>query len=185
MAQILFAAQLGLDSVLEDSDGAALDLQRITEVRALLTKGDRAIRDVITHLESQPDEGLSRKIRLVVEEVEEEFGVAVHVDITDEATINKVSRRVADCVVRIAREATVNAAKHAGPCRIRLDLFVDESGRAVIQVSDDGLGVTGAVEEGRRGIRSLRRAAEDADGTLHISRSRHGLGTCVTGTFSM
>ncbi|GAC1527811.1 MAG: hypothetical protein NVS3B1_18460 [Marmoricola sp.] len=187
VAQILFAAQLGLDSVLEDSYGAGadLDLQRIAEVRALLTKGDRVIRDVITHLGSQPDEGLSRRIRLVVDEVEEEFGVAVHVDITDEAAVNKVSRRVADCVVRIAREATVNAAKHAGPCRIRLDLFVDESNRAVIRVSDDGLGVTGPAEDDRRGIRSLRRAAADSDGTLRISRSRHGLGTCVTGSFSM
>lgn len=186
VAQILFAAQLGLDSILEGGEGPADLRHRIAEVRALLTKGDSAIRDVIERLESKPGEGLSRRLRLAVEAVEEEFGVAVHVDIPDEAAVNRAAKDVADCLVKVAREATTNAAKHAGPCRIFLRLDMKGADRIVIQVVDDGLGVLeGARTSGGRGMRSLRRAAKDAGGTLRVSRNHQGFGTCVSASLPM
>lgn len=58
--------------------------------------------------------------------------------------------------------------------------------RIVIQVVDDGLGLLeGARTSGGRRIRSLRRAAKDAGGTLRVSRNQQGFGTCVSASLPM
>src|SRR5262249_25231690 len=47
---------------------------------------------------------------------------------------------VSDAFVKAAREALVNAAKHAGPCRVSVKLEVSRRGRLVLTVADDGIG---------------------------------------------
>ena len=167
VAQILFAAQIGLDSMLED---AAADAERVLEVRALLAKGETAVRDVIDRLAIAPEPDLTRRLHLEIEAVEEEFGVAIHAELDDPAVLHDVPRPVADCLVRVAREATVNAAKHAGPCRITLAVAAGRDD-IVLTVDDDGVGLRGGAA-GRRdghGLPSLRRAVHEAGGELRIS----------------
>jgi signal transduction histidine kinase len=183
VAQILFAAQLGLDSMLESDDGTVIDKERITDIRALLTKGDSAIREVINRLGTVPKTGLARRLRIEVEAVESEFGVAIHVEMPDDELVNPIRGSVADCLVKVAREATVNAAKHAGKCRIGVNLDVQAEDRVVLTVLDDGLGAPDGIGTGRHGIGSLRRAVRDAGGTLRISRLGTGFGTRVTASF--
>ena len=197
VAQILFAAQLGLDTLLEsppesppESPTAAADRARIVEVRDLLTGGDTAIREVIHRLAATPGTGLERRLRLEVESVEEEFGVVVHVEISgggiDGGALDSVPRPVADAAVKVAREATVNAAKHAGPCRISLEAALDAAGQLCVSVLDDGLGVrTEQTDTPRHGLGSLRRTVHDAGGTLAVVSPPGGLGARVLATFPL
>jgi signal transduction histidine kinase len=97
--------------------------------------------------------------------------------------VNPIRGSVADCLVKVAREATVNAAKHAGKCRIGVNLDVQAEDRVVLTVLDDGLGAPDGIGTGRHGIGSLRRAVRDAGGTLRISRLGTGFGTRVTASF--
>jgi signal transduction histidine kinase len=183
VAQILYAAQLGIDTVVETAP-ASPEAARMIEVRELLIRGDTAIRDVIEQLTATAGEpSLARRVRLEVEAVEEEFGVAVHLELPADDELRDVSRPVADAVVRVAREGIVNAAKHAGPCRIAINIgFSDD--RIVMSIVDDGLGVGGA--EGHtpgHGLRSLHRQVEDAGGTLAVAPGSGGFGTRLVATF--
>ncbi|WP_165438387.1 GAF domain-containing protein [Pseudonocardia sediminis] len=187
VAQILFAAQLGIDTVLESSPQGP-STERIVEVRDLLVHGDAAIRDVIHRLSNEPDASPARRIRLEVESVEDEFGVAVRVEIPDPDALATLPRPVADAVVKIVREGTVNAAKHAGPCRIGLDVRTERTDaddhRLVVTVVDDGLGA-GLDGVPGRGLTSLCRTVDDAGGTLVRTRAGDGFGTRLVATFPL
>lgn len=186
VAQILFAAQLGLDSMLERGPEAPVDVQRLVEIRGLLTRGDTAIRDVIRRLDAPADSSLERRLRVAVENVEEEFGVAVHVELPEGGEPLSVRKDIADCLVRVTREATTNAAKHAGPCRIGCTLRTPDPHKLVLTVVDDGLGIQDKKAGGSgHGLRALRRAVKDAGGTLRVSRADAAFGTSVTATFPL
>lgn len=140
VSQVLFAAQLGIETLL-DEDPSDDHRERLTDIRGLLTGGDAAIREVIHRLAAAPGADLGRRLRLEVESVEEEFNVAVHAEIADDPALREVARPVADAAVKVVREGTVNAAKHAGPCRINVEALLDEAGQLVVTVTDDGLGL--------------------------------------------
>lgn len=185
VAQILFAAQLGLDAMLETASSPA-EIERLTDVRALLTRGDTAIRDVIHQLTTtalQPT--LARRIRVEVESVEDEFGVAIHVDLPTDEELDLVRRPVCDAIVKIAREGTVNAVKHGWPCRIGLELQVDQD-RVVLAVVDDGLGLrSDAAPRPGHGLGSLHRLVEDVGGTISLACLGCGFGTRLQASFPL
>jgi signal transduction histidine kinase len=92
---------------------------------------------------------------------------------------------VAAVVYRSAKEALVNAEKHASPTRVWVDLASVAVGRTSairLQVSDDGVGLAGRSaardDEGHFGLRLLRDRAEELGGTAAISE-RPGGGTSV------
>ena len=177
VAQILFAAQLGIDTVLEAAPGNP-EAQRMVEVRELLIKGDTAIRDVIRQLTpGQPSVGLGRRLRLEVESVEDEFDVAIHVELPPDNELSAVARPVADAVVKIAREGTVNAAKHAGPCRVTLEIHLDAD-ELVMSILDDGLGLPSSPDHTPGyGLGSLHRQVEAMGGKLAVTAGAGGFGT--------
>ena len=176
VAQILYAAQLGIDTVLEDAPGNP-DAERMVEVRELLIKGDTAIRNVIRQLTpGQASVGLGHRLRLEVESVEDEFGVAVHVELPPDDELRAVARPVADAVVKIAREGTVNAAKHAGPCRVTLEIRL-EGDELVLSILDDGLGLPSADQGLGYGLSSLYRQVEAMGGKLAVLAGAGGFGT--------
>ena len=184
VAQILFAAQIGLDSLLEDAEGSVAVNRRLGEVGRLLTKGEAAIRDVINNFAADSRAELIRRLQLTVEAIQEEFQAFVHVDLPDEETVATVPRPIADCLVKVAHEAIVNAVKHAGPCRITLSVALHEGGQLSLSVMDDGLGRPGeGPYKSRHGLTSMARAVDDAGGSIVISAGSHGRGTCVTATF--
>jgi signal transduction histidine kinase len=190
VAQIMFTAQLGLDTMLERPEVTAQDRQRLTEVRDLLASGDIAIRDVIHDLARVPGSHLGRRLRLEVQAVEEEFAVVVHTEIPDDGQLAPIPRTVADALVKVAREGTVNAAKHAGPCRIALTVQVD-AGQVSLSVLDDGMGGHGESRAGEQdvvrghGIAALRRIVEDAGGSIGTERSQTGFGTRLVCCFCL
>lgn len=185
VTQILFAAQLGIDTVLESATVEA-ERQRMIEVRDLMINGDTAIREVIHRLAAAPGTNLARRLRLEVESVEEEFGVVVHVEIPGGAALCAVPRPVADAVVKVAREGTINAAKHAGPCRIGVEIRVNADGELVMSVVDDGLGLLARPDHGPgHGIGSLHRTVEDAGGSITFTKPVSGFGTRVVAKFAL
>lgn len=182
VAQIFYAAQLGLDSALENTSDPD-DARSIAEVRDLLVHGDTAVREVIHRLGPVPEPSLARRLRREIEAVEEEFGVAVRVEIGEDDSLLAAPRSIADVAVKIAREGMVNAAKHAGPCRIRLEAGTD-TGALVVAVHDDGFGLREKPADAQgMGLSSLHRAAEAAGGSVRVTTSTNGFGTRLTATF--
>jgi signal transduction histidine kinase len=183
VAQILFAAQVGLDSVLESGSlGTAGHADRIREVRTLLTKGDTAIRDVIHQLSPDPDLGIGQRLRALMTDIEDEFAtpIALTIDRAAEEVLTDCSHEVADGLLKVAREATVNAAKHARPCTIDVRLGIGGGGELEIAVLDDGPGLSaGAGSAASYGIASMHRAMAQIDGTLAMGPGPGGRGTAV------
>jgi signal transduction histidine kinase len=183
VAQILFAAQIGLDSLLEHGDGLVEDSERIIEIRGLLTKGEAVIRDVINECARVPEADLIRRLHTTVEAVTEQFRAPVELELPPPEAVSGVARPVSDCLVKVAHEATINAAKHAGRCTIRLRLSC-EGDSLRLEVLDDGRGLPPSREfTSRHGLASLRRAVSEAGGALRITPESDTGGTVVSASF--
>ncbi|MCW2954930.1 MAG: hypothetical protein JWQ48_4100 [Conexibacter sp.] len=181
VAQILFAAQLTLDALLQRDivdDEAA---EAIARARGQLIRADTTIRTVIYRLSSPPAADIGTRLASVVSSVEEEFSLAVRLAVADDAAsrAKHLRRPVSDTLVKVAREALVNAAKHAGPCRVGVSLEISRRDRVVLTVADDGRGATGPDGLPHHGLISLRRAVREQGGSLRVSRAAGG-GTKVT-----
>ncbi|WP_249011429.1 GAF domain-containing sensor histidine kinase [Conexibacter sp. DBS9H8] len=179
VAQIMFAAQIGLDSLLE-SDVTECDEERgrLVEIRGLLTIGEAAIRAVIDECDPGPQENLVRRLENTIAAVDDQFHVAVVLSLPDPESVAEVPRSVADGVVRIAHEATINAVKHAGQCRIGLTLY-QAADALCLRVRDDGKGTNGPGFTSRHGVNSMRRAALEIGGVLDITAGPGIRGTQV------
>ncbi len=181
VAQILFAAQLTLDALLQresvDDEAAAA----IVRARGQLIRADTTIRTVIHRLSSPPAADIATRLASVVSSVEEEFSLAIRLAVAEDAAARarNLRRPVSDTLVKVAREALVNAAKHAGPCRVSVALEVSRRDRVVLTVADDGRGTPGPDGLPHHGLLSLRRAVRDHDGSLRVTHAPGG-GTRVT-----
>jgi signal transduction histidine kinase len=180
VAQILFASQLGLDTILERTDLDPAVATALARSRGLLIRGDTAIREVINRLSLPPAEDFAGRLTGTVTAVEEEFSLPVRLELGDRAieVAEQISNAVADMLLKVVREALVNSAKHAGPCRATVRLDLRRSGALRLRVVDDGVGSTGA-PGGGHGLGSLRRGLEAHGGTLQLTRGAAG-GTTVT-----
>jgi signal transduction histidine kinase len=179
VAQILFAAQLSLDSILQVGgvdEGTAAEIAR---ARSLLIRGDTAIRTVIHRLSRPPATDLGARLASVVSGVESEFSIAIHMDVRPDtkAAARYLRRPVGEALIRAAREALVNAAKHAGPCRIAVTLQVVRN-RLLLTIADDGLGRSAATSAPHHGLAALRTLIREQGGTLRLCNA--GGGTKVT-----
>ncbi|HST38914.1 MAG TPA: GAF domain-containing protein [Conexibacter sp.] len=185
VAQILFAAQLSLDAILQrdDLDDAAAD--GIARARGLLIRGDTAIRAVIHRLSSQPAADIATRLVSIVSSVEDEFALTARLHVAEDAAARArdLRRPLSDALVKVAREALVNVAKHAGPCRatVRLELVGGE--RLRLTIEDDGCGHAGVVERPEHGLAALRRTVGEQGGTLRVS-ARPGGGTRVVASLA-
>jgi signal transduction histidine kinase len=181
VGQLLFAAQMHLDLVLEAPNTDAALASSLTLIRALLTRADSTIRTEIAQLTRPPtDDGLVERLSEIVDGIEQEFGLLVHLDISGEpaATGDSSCAVVNETLFRVARESLVNAAKHAGPCRISLHLDCRSSRWVRLRVVDDGLGLSDSSNEAHHGMASLKRSARKHGGSLQVRRNPGG-GTTV------
>lgn len=181
VAQILFAAQLNLDAILERNPGTGEDAAGIERALGLLVRADTTIRKVIHQLSSSTSPEFDQRLAAAITRIEQEFSVAINLQLAPPAVeaANRLRRPAADALIKAAREATVNAAKHAGPCRIRVQLTVTDRRRVLLCVNDDGVG--GARDRGRagHGLAAIRRTLDEHGGCLRVGRSAGG-GTKVT-----
>jgi len=181
VAQILFAAQLNLDAILEREPATGEDAAGIERALGLLVRADTTIRKVIHQLSSSSSPEFDQRLAAAIARIEQEFSVAINLQLAPAAVeaANGLRRPAADALIKAAREATVNAAKHAGPCRIRVQLALTERRRLLLSVNDDGVG--GARDRGGagHGLAAIRRTLDEHGGCLRVGQSAGG-GTKVT-----
>lgn len=108
-------------------------------------------------------------------------GVATSLEISDEAA--ETGGDSAALVYRVAREAVRNAAAHAAPSSVRIELTRPVAGSVRLLIADDGRGFASMTRErgaadGHLGLTLLDGLVAQAGGTLAID-SREGDGTRV------
>jgi len=180
VAQILFAAQLPLDSILATEELAEDVAERIARARGLLIRGDTAIRTVIHRLSRSPAADIATRLASVVAGVQDEFSIAVHLQVERDVAqaARHLARSASDALVKVTREALVNAAKHAGPCRIGVELELEAHDRLRLTVADDGFGARPCGDGHHHGLRSIDHLIADQGGTLTVHCGATG-GTTV------
>lgn len=137
------------DSVLQTLALIGRNAEDPARVRQLALQQERSLRDWLAGRDGTKADSLAAAVRLVAQEVEDEQpGVRVEVVAVGDAPLD----RAADAMVRAAREAIRNAARHAGsPVRV----FVEVGGGVrELFVRDTGAGFDlSAVADARRGVR--------------------------------
>ena len=151
-------------------------------LRGLWYASERALdesRGTIGTLTYPVDEPVARVLDRCVSEVANRAGAQASVHVDGEL---EPSAGVREAVLRIAREATCNAARHGRASHVLVTLQARDAFR--LTVSDDGIGfdAEAALRDGRGfGLESMRARARAAGGTLSIW-SGPGEGTEISAT---
>lgn len=163
------------DSVLQTLALIQRQAQDPREVVRLARSQERDLRGWLYGSAQPPDASLRAALERVAAEVEEQHGVPVEVVVVGDSPVDEHLQ----AMTRAAREALVNAAKHAGTDRV--DLFAEVEDRAIVAyVRDRGVGFDpAAVDERRLGLRhSIVERMARHGGTATV-RSAPGEGTEV------
>jgi signal transduction histidine kinase len=123
------------------------------------------------------DKGLVVALGRLVRESEAMYGVECRFTCADEEACRIADNALATNVFRIAQEAVGNAAKHAKPGEIRVELKVDK-GVGELTVADDGCGIQKKDGHAGMGLKIMRYRAQLAHGGLSVA-SVPGEGTTV------
>jgi signal transduction histidine kinase len=170
VAQLLFAARLSLDFALETPDVPDCAVANVRRGRDLLLRADDATRQVMERNSLASDDRLADRLTALVGSVEEEFARPVALEIAPAVldAADAMSRPAINLMARAAREALVNAAKHAGPCQLAVRVTVTRGNRLLLTVTDGGIGVRARREDGY-GTAALRRAVRHHGGALRVN----------------
>ena len=149
--------------------------EQIVELSQQITSQVRAMAHGLDPV-SLEDEGLGGGLSDLAETVETIWDIPVEVECDSLASLRG---QTALQLYRIAQEACSNAARHARCSRIRISLTRRQN-EAVMQVSDDGLGLGPEPDVHRgMGIRTMKYRAGTLAGDVELSACAEG-GTCVT-----
>ena len=178
---VAVSVQLELVARLMQTSVAAAKSQ-LDQTRALVRSSIEDARLSIWELRSQTaeQEDLASRLLKMSEEVIARAGLPVKAQIQVSGTYHPLDSDVEREVLRIGREAVVNAVRHANPKNILLRLAFDDD-RFVMEVRDDGRGFSGAPADGTSGhygLTGMRERARAIDGEL-IVESHEGKGTTV------
>jgi signal transduction histidine kinase len=140
-----------------------------------------ASRGLIIDLSASDAPSTAAALRAVADELSTCHGVCV----TVEADGMDLTGRTREAVVRIAREAIVNAVKHGQATHIAVTLET-RGDEFTLRISDDGCGLTNGVSaDAHRGIglRAMRERAAAVGGALLVTEQSDG-GTAVEAVVS-
>lgn len=159
-------------------DGLAQELAYISAEAdgELATAAQRALdesRRAIAALTRRDDEPVGTAVAQAAEEVAFRLGAHLELAVDDGAV---ASPEVREQLVRIAREAVANAARHAGAERVRVELSCADGLR--LRVEDSGCGFDPELPQRGHGLVSIRERAAALGASLTISSARGG-GTAV------
>lgn len=173
VAQLLFAAQLSLDSALEREGVDGEVIGGIAQARGLLVRGDTAIRTVINRLSSPPASDLARRLASAVARVEDACSQPIHLEMPDDAVFaaKGLDGVLADALVELTQDAAMSAAGQEGPYRITVRLARLHSQYLVLTVEDDGVG---RLRRDTRNLTALRQVLRANGGTLRTRREATG-----------
>ena len=180
------------DDSVQVMTSVAISLERLARrvkddgLRASLEGLEQAARSAISRLRSMvfelrpptlDEEGLASALRLYLEELQLESGIAYELDNQLASEPDPASRVV---LYRIAQEALTNVRKHSGASRVRIELAQLDGG-VTMEVSDDGVGFRQdslVALPGHIGLAEMRERAETAGGSLEIN-PQPGTGTRI------
>ena len=180
--QLLTEAQSRLDTAMTHRSMAAADRERLVQARRLVIRSFTAIRSVAHHLSRPAECDLPLRLRATTSSVEHEFSLPIRLELSPGATdiARALSVPLADLIVKVAREALVNVAKHGGGgCSATVRLNINGDKRLHLTVLDDGVGV--GTSGGGHGLSSLRRELREQGGRLQVRAVPTG-GTRVLAT---
>jgi signal transduction histidine kinase len=171
--QRLFAVGMLLQAtVASEPDGdTARTWRAIDEIDATI----KEIRTSIFTLSHPTTTGLRAEIISLVYDYAEVAGFEPHVTFDGPVEV-AIPAEIAPQIVAVVREAVSNASRHARASRVEVSLAV--SREIVLDVVDDGVGISGAVQR-RSGLANLETRAAELGGSLAIAPTPGG-GTTVT-----
>jgi len=146
-------------------------------VARIAAAADRALDEArrgISALTAPPDEGLAPALARAANEVGDRYDVPVHLELDGSVTVSPTLR---EQLVRIAREAVANAARHSRSPVVSVTLAPRR-----LEVSDQGEGFDPAYGRlGGFGLTSMRERAEEIGAALVVTSSPgHGTSVKVT-----
>lgn len=125
------------------------------------------------------DLGISAALEQQLRRLRENAGIRTTLEVPDEPVLDRLTSTT---VYRIASEALSNVARHAHASEVSVSLAV-EGGTAVLQVRDNGRGITQDAIDSRwsLGLLGIRERTELLGGSVAVS-GRPGEGTLLTVT---
>lgn len=144
------------DGLCQDLVGLGMQCRRLRTLRrkGKTEEADRVLGQVISGVEESVDKaramsrglapieidasGLIEALRQLAKNIEERFGVACSMEVFGEPHVPDDATALH--LYYIAREAAHNAARHGGAGHMEM-LFGEESGCALLRISDDGVGL--------------------------------------------
>jgi signal transduction histidine kinase len=166
------------DGVVQELGWIRSAVDRGAPADAVSAAADRALaeaRRALTTLTESSDESLAVVVGRVASEVGDRYDVPIRLALDESAEVPSAHR---EDLVRLAREAVVNAARHSGSPTVQVTLS-----HRRLTVGDDGGGFDPAYgRPGGFGLTSMRERADAIGAALTIS-SAPGHGTCVEVTW--
>jgi signal transduction histidine kinase/phage shock protein PspC (stress-responsive transcriptional regulator) len=145
------------------------------EVQRLARSQERELRTWLYRPAADQERDFGRALEQIVAEVEDAHGISIEVVVVGERTIDD---RLA-ATLQAAREAMVNAAKHAGTAAISVYAEVEPS-KVTVFVRDRGRGFdAGDVPEDRLGVKESIVGRMERHGGKAVVRTAPGEGTEV------
>jgi signal transduction histidine kinase len=157
--------------ILQQGRRLAAEPQAPTAMGHMVIAAGRALdesRHVIAALERSGGEPLIDALKATATEAAEREGGTLELDLDDTVA---VPTRTQEVLLRVLREAIINAMRHGRAKTIRIRLTGDPEVRLV--VSDDGQGfdVDAAARSGRLGLRSMAARIRELGGEITIDSS--------------
>ena len=178
LGQELAAAKMILDGILS-RDSSAATRQSGADASELV---DRAIKQVrtISHLLHPPllDEvGLVSALRWYLEGLSDRSGIEIRLKV-DPPDLSRLKPDIETAIFRIIQEALTNMFRHSGAQNGSVTL-VENEGRIVVTVSDDGKGIEEQVIQLRPdsvgvGIGGMRQRVNELGGSLRLANANPG-----------
>jgi signal transduction histidine kinase len=182
VAAIAMRVNLARRMMKKNVKGTEEELEKIEELAHRTTKEVRhmlfTLRPLI--LESQ---GLTAALEAMAEKMRETFGQNVIINV-DEKVLENMEMGKQGVIFYIIEEATNNARKHASAVHIWVRLRSFETGIALLEIEDDGVGFNVEAvhksydKRGSLGMVNLRERTELVNGILNID-SAPGKGTRI------
>jgi signal transduction histidine kinase len=183
LAQVLYRMSLHLDiSEKRLAKGRAADVTgELAALRASKERAQKLVRALIKDLHRSPigRKGLVQAIQSFCADMDADTPARVRADLRDVPMPDPVQL----LCYQVAREAVMNAVKHAGASTITVTLAPTTEG-ARLTIADDGEGfdLEAGSPEGHFGLSMMKERTQVAGGTYEID-SAPGRGTIVTAEF--
>jgi signal transduction histidine kinase len=148
-------------------------------IERVIVAGQRALdesREAVATLARPPSQPLAQALAETAREAAEREGTTVDTDLVAGVAVPGPTQ---EAMVRVLREAVINAARHGGARCIRVQLR--EEPKLCLSVSDDGRGfdvADAAAAPGHHGLRGMAERVQGIGGELSID-SEPGHGTRV------